>query len=87
MSKYHFCNAFKEFTGQTFKEYHNRIRIDKAIELLHSTEIPITEIAFLCGFNDSNYFSRKFHQITGKTPLAVREETKEKGLTDFKHFD
>ena len=86
MGKYHFCNAFKEFTGQTFKEYHNRIRIDRAIELLYSTDIPITEVAFLCGFNDSNYFSRKFHQITGKTPLVVREETKENGLTDFKLF-
>lgn len=86
MSKYHFCNAFKEFTGQTFKEYHNRIRIDRAIELLYTTDIPITEVAFLCGYNDSNYFSRKFHQITGKTPLSVREETKEKGLTDFKRF-
>lgn len=74
VSKYHFCNIFKEFTGQTFKDYHNRIRIGKAIELLNTTDISITEIAFLCGFNDSNYFSRKFHQITGKTPLALRQE-------------
>lgn len=74
VSKYHFCNMFKEHTGQTFKDYHNRLRIGKATELLHNTDISITEIAFLCGFNDSNYFTRKFRQITGKTPLAVREE-------------
>lgn len=86
VSKYHFCNMFKEFTGQTFKEYHNNLRISKAVELLSATDIPVTEIAFLCGFNDSNYFSRKFHQITGKTPLAMREELKEKGISDFKLF-
>lgn len=77
VSKYYFCNVFKEFTDQTFKEYLNSIRINKAIELLSTTDIPITEIAFLCGFNDSNYFSRKFHQITGKTPLITREELKD----------
>ncbi len=78
VSKYHFCNIFKEYTGKSFKEYQNNIRISKALELLATTDIPITEIAFLCGFNDSNYFSRKFRQITGKTPAATREELKEK---------
>lgn len=76
VSKYYFCNIFKEFTGQTFKDYLNHLRINKAIELLSTTDIPVTEIAFLCGFNDSNYFSRKFHQITGKTPLKTREDFK-----------
>lgn len=75
VSKYHFCNMFKEFTGQTFKEYHNNLRISKAIELLSTTNLPATEIAFLCGFNDSNYFSRKFHQITGKTPIDARNDS------------
>lgn len=83
VGKYQFCNTFKQFTGQTFKEYQNKLRITKAIELLSTTDMSITEIAFLCGFNDSNYFSRKFHQITGKTPLAARGESKRNGLTDF----
>ena len=74
VSKYHFCNLFKELTGKTFKEFQNHIRINKAHELLATTDIPITEIAFLCGFNDSNYFSRKFRQITGNTPLEARKK-------------
>lgn len=77
VSKYHFCNLFKELTGKTFKEFQNYIRINKAYELLATTDIPITEIAFLCGFNDSNYFSRKFRQITGKTPVTTRAEFKD----------
>ena len=71
-NKYYFCNIFKSFTGEGFKEYQNRIRIQKATELLCATDMSVTEIAFLCGFNDSNYFSRKFKQITGRTPSEVR---------------
>lgn len=83
VSQYHFCNIFKEFTGQTFKEYHNRIRIHKAIELLGATDMSVTEIAISCGFNDSNYFTRKFRQITGKTPVAAREDIKEMGTSNL----
>lgn len=86
ISKYHFCDVFKDFTGLTFKSYHNKLRIEKAVELLYATDIPITEIAYLCGFNDSNYFSRKFHQITGKTPLAARTELKANENLNLKWF-
>lgn len=78
VNKYYFCSIFKEFTGKTFKEYQNNIRVTKAIELLVTTDLPVTEIGFLCGFNDSNYFSRKFRQITGKTPSVTRDELREK---------
>lgn len=71
-NKFYFCNIFKDFTGESFKEYQSRIRIQKATELLCATDLPITEIAFTCGFNDSNYFARKFKQFTGKTPREVR---------------
>lgn len=75
VNMYHFCHIFKDFTGKTFKEYLNKVRIDKAEEFLMNTDVPISEIAFLCGFNDSNYFSRKFRQIKGKTPRELRKDT------------
>lgn len=45
LNKYYFCNIFKEFTGQTFKEYHNKLRITKAIEffvpqIYQSSKLP-----------------------------------------------
>ena len=70
---YHFCHIFKDFTGKTFKEYLNKVRVDKAEQLLLNTDASISEIAFLSGFNDSNYFSRKFKQIKGKTPREIRK--------------
>ena len=69
---YHFCHIFKEFTGKTMKEYLNNLRIEKAEQLLVNTDAAIGEVAFLCGFNDSNYFSRKFRQIKGKSPREWR---------------
>ena len=74
ISKEHLCRIFKESTNQTVTEYLNRIRIEKAISLLVSTDLSVTEIAFLCGFQDSNYFARKFRELTGKTPSTVRKE-------------
>jgi AraC family L-rhamnose operon transcriptional activator RhaR/AraC family L-rhamnose operon regulatory protein RhaS len=48
------------------------IRIQKAAELLKSTERTITDIAFDCGFSDSNYFARCFRKIMDQTPNEYR---------------
>ena len=76
ISKEHLCRIFKETTGQTMIEYVNGIRIEKAALLLVTTDLPVTEIAFLCGFQDSNYFTRKFRQIKGQTPSMTRKAVK-----------
>ncbi|MBE7015612.1 MAG: AraC family transcriptional regulator [Ruminococcaceae bacterium] len=73
INMYYFCHIFKEFTGVTFKNYLNKVRVDKAEELLMNTDVAISEVAYMCGFNDSNYFSRKFRQIKGKTPREARK--------------
>lgn len=74
INMFYLCNIFREYTGKTVKEYINGLRIAKAKELLIGTDIPITEVGFMCGFNDSNYFSRKFKQITGETPRNTRKQ-------------
>lgn len=73
LNKHYFCHVFKSLTGKTLKEYVNGVRIDKAAGLLRSTGLSVTEVAFLCGFNDSNYFSRKFRQVKGMSPLEFRK--------------
>lgn len=72
INMYHLCHIFREHTGKTFKEYLNSVRIDKAEELIKTTDASICEIAGLCGFNDSNYFSRKFRQLKGMSPREAR---------------
>ena len=49
-------------------------RINRAAELLTTTDRSITDIAFDVGFNDSNYFSRQFRKTLGVTPRAFRKQ-------------
>lgn len=67
---------FKDFTTKTLKEYINETRIKKAQDFLISTDLSLSEISSLCGFNDANYFSRKFRQITKETPKQFRFKNK-----------
>jgi AraC-like DNA-binding protein len=43
------------------------------MRLLRETDKTVTEIAFACGFNDSNYFTARFHREVGTTPLKYRK--------------
>jgi two-component system response regulator YesN len=71
-----FSQILKKYSGQTFIEYLTRIRIDKSMELLKSTDNKIYEIAFKAGFNDPHYFSFIFRRINGITPNQYREKIK-----------
>ena len=72
LSKSHFEKAFRELTGYTFIDYLNTRRLLKAQKLLIKTSKSVTEIAFECGFNSSNYFATVFKKQIGITPLKFR---------------
>ncbi len=65
--------TFKEATGYSPIEYHLRIRIKKAGEILCSSDLNITEVAYRTGFEDSNYFTRQFKKIAGISPSEFRK--------------
>lgn len=75
MSDRHFRRLFQHVYGTSPLKYMNALRIQTAIRLLTDTEYPVTEIALRCGFSDSNYFSSRFKQATGKSPLEYRKYT------------
>lgn len=50
-----------------------QFRIQKAKTLLNYSELSICDIAYQCGFNDSNYFSRQFQNLIGLTPTQFRK--------------
>jgi AraC-like DNA-binding protein/mannose-6-phosphate isomerase-like protein (cupin superfamily) len=68
ISDYHFCKLYKKITGKTPMDYINSLRINRAVILLSEGNSNITEIAFACGFCDSNYFSRIFKKYKGVAP-------------------
>ena len=55
-------------------DYVIRLRLKNAATLLEHSSIGITEIAFQCGFNDSNYFSRKFRDMMDVSPRDYRNQ-------------
>lgn len=73
INKYYICKIFQQYIGKTFLEYVNLVRIQKAVELLVSTNDSITAIAFATGFQDINYFSRMFKRVMGISPTDLRK--------------
>lgn len=65
---------FRQQTGMTPGQYLRQLRICKAKFLLRSTPSLIGDVAALCGFEDSNYFSVVFTRETGMTPSAFRQQ-------------
>jgi AraC family transcriptional regulator len=68
----HLAAAFRRFYNETIGEYVQRLRVDRASVLLQDPEIPLTEIAFSCGFADQSHFTRIFKRRVGVTPGAYR---------------
>ena len=73
----------KYFDNLTFGEYIRKLRIDKAIHLLHYTKHSLSEIAYLTGFSDQSHFTRIFKKHTGQNPSDYKKEY-EKGKKDTK---
>lgn len=67
-SRTYFSRKFKAVTGFGFGDYLTAVRLDKAAELLRQDAGTVTEIAYQCGFNDSNYFAAVFKKHFGVTP-------------------
>jgi AraC-like DNA-binding protein len=72
MSKRSFMRAFHSATGTSPHAWMISQRIQRASLLLRQSETRITEVAYDCGFRDSNYFSRQFKKFTGLSPRAYR---------------
>ncbi|MBQ9263167.1 MAG: helix-turn-helix domain-containing protein [Clostridia bacterium] len=69
----HFDRLFRAAYQVTPKQYIAQLRIARACAMLAHTNRPITEIAFDCGYADSNYFSRVFRKIRGISPQQYRQ--------------
>lgn len=78
MSYTHFARRFKELYGRTCKEYIERVRIEKAKELLISTNHDLSFISQELGFSDCSHLIRIFKKNEGITPKQYRVSEKRK---------
>ena len=65
---------FKGEIGRPFHDYLNRIRVEKAIELLETTNLKVYEIARNVGIDSYRYFLVIFRKITGKSPTDYQKK-------------
>lgn len=63
---------FKQQTGLSPSLYLRNIRIDKAKELLRTTDYGVVDIALMVGYGSNAAFTRAFRSITGMTPKDYR---------------
>ena len=59
-STYELSRKFKKETGQTLTDYINTLRIKEALYIMENHNLSITDIAYMTGFNDVNYFTKVF---------------------------
>ncbi len=72
ISQFHFGRCFKQATGLTPHQYVLQQRLERAKHLLKETELPVMEIAMLCGFSSHSHLGKVIRQHTGLSPKAYR---------------
>lgn len=75
-SKATLTQHFKREFGLSIVEYMTNKRIELSKKLLLSTDKPLSEISALCGFDDTEYFSRTFKKFTSLPPATWRRENR-----------
>lgn len=76
VSPSYFSRIFKESTGYTFNGYIHHLRIEKAKELLTTTDMSLKQISLTVGYHSRSYFGKMFHRLTNITPAQYRSARK-----------
>ena len=64
----------KSLVGLTPADFLREARIKRACTLLTSTDIPVSDIAYKCGFTDPKYFGKCFKTSIGQRPSDYRQQ-------------
>ena len=78
MNPTYFCEYFKNQTGETVHDFVTSTRINKARELLLTTNLKVYEISEQVGYADTKYFSKLFKKYYGELPSKYKEKVKSK---------
>ena len=72
LSVSYFVRSFKQSVGNTPHDYLMRRRLERTMELLAGTDLPLSEIALAVGFSDQSHCARRFRQHLGMSPREYR---------------
>ena len=68
------CRLFARYFSQSPNEYLNHYRLSKSLDLLHNTDMSVTEIALSVGFGGASYFAETFRKRMGISPTEFRRQ-------------
>ena len=74
------CRFFKKMMHMRISDYLMEYRISKAVELLESTDLAISDISESIGFSSQSYFIESFKKKMNHSPLAYRKLLRKKTL-------
>lgn len=72
LSRSHYTTLFRRVTGYAPLSYLNHLRMQRAVQLLNTTELSIKQISEQLGFSDQFYFSRAFSKMHNHSPSEHR---------------
>jgi len=72
MSRFHFTRWFKRQFGMTPGRYICCRRGQEALRLINETDLPLSEVAYRCGYASQSHMTDSFRLAVGKTPGAFR---------------
>ncbi len=79
ISRWHFHRLFTRTYGVTPSAYLSRRRIERAQDLLRTSNLTVTEVCHLVGFSSLGSFSSRFAEIVGETPSAFQARYAQSG--------
>jgi AraC family transcriptional regulator len=72
LSVSHFSRLFRQSFGCSPRAYVTRLRLDRARDLMITTDAPLSQIALACGLSDQSRLSKLFRKVAGQSPRAWR---------------
>lgn len=75
VSKYHLSRNFNYRIGCSISQYVNKLRAEKALELIKTTDLPIINIAYEAGFESNSSFFRNFKKLGFDNPMSYRKNS------------
>jgi len=75
----HLCHFFKETFGMSFREYLNKVRLEKAMVLLQDPRLYLVDVCMETGFSDSRYLNTVFEKTFGYSVAQYRKQYQEAG--------
>jgi AraC family transcriptional regulator len=74
LSTAHFSRMFRKSTGESPHRFVLRHRVERAKEMLRTSDARVLDVAVACGFKTQQHFARAFRQMCGVSPTEYRQE-------------